>query len=101
MNQRGPAKLLELLWRLKFIFDIKDTGLYRDNCVILLRKTSQRNTDRLRKEQIRFLKDHEVNITTIINAKVFNSLYVTLDLNNGYSKPYTKARYVSNDSVQF
>lgn len=42
-----------LLWRLRFMFDIKDTGLYRDGGVISLRKTNPHNIDRLRKERIK------------------------------------------------
>lgn len=40
---------IQLLRRLRFMFDIKDTGLYRDDGEILLRKTSPRNKDGLRK----------------------------------------------------
>lgn len=86
-----------LLWWLRFIFNFKDTGLYRDDCVILLHKIHPQNIDKLRKELIKFFKDHKLNITITTNAKVINFLDVILDLNNDYSKRFTKVLYNHRD----
>lgn len=87
-------------WEFYYYDDLDfDIELYRDDSVILLCKVKPQKTDWLRIELIKFFKDHELSITTTTNTKVTNFLDVTLDLNNGCYKPYTKdlcnIKYVS------
>lgn len=78
-----------LQWCLRFMFNIKDTGLYRDDGLILLWKTSPHNRDWLRKELRKFYKNHDLNITTT-DIKVIHFQNVTLDRDNDYHRPYAK-----------
>lgn len=52
-------------------------------CVILLRKTCLSSTDRSRNEVIKFIKDHELKITTTANVKLRIFHDVTLNLSTG------------------
>lgn len=76
-----------LLWRLRFLFHINNTAIYRDVGEILQWKTSPRIIDRSRKEVIKLSKGHELKITTT-NAKVINFHDMTLNLNTDNYKPY-------------
>lgn len=82
-------------------FDIKDTGLFRDDGVICPRKTCSPNIDRLKKTY-KFFKDNDFNIITTKNKNGSNFLDVSLDVDNVYHKPCKNVlhqhKYVSKDS---
>lgn len=71
------------MWPFRYLFDISNTGLYRDDGLILLGTKSPRNIDKTRKEFKIFFKDNGLNINTVTNAEVINFLNVTLDINSG------------------
>lgn len=58
-----------LLWRVRLNFDIKYTGLYREDGGILLHKTCSRKTCRLRKELLRLFKYQELDTTSTKKTK--------------------------------
>lgn len=78
-----------LMGRWRSLFDIRYTGLYRDNGEILFRETSPRNINPPRKELIKYFKSYGLKANTITNAKVIN-LLMTLNLITRNLKPYTK-----------
>lgn len=91
------------MWRLRYLFDINNTGLYKDDGAILVRKANPRNMNRSREELINFFKDHKLKISRTTNAKVVNFLDVALDLNTGDYKPHIKdlhrQKYVNSESI--
>lgn len=81
------------LWCLGFILYIINTGLYRNDGIIFLRKSSAQKATRLRKDLIKFVNDHDLRITVTTNAKMTNFLDVNFDLYNVLQKPYVKDLY--------
>lgn len=61
-----------LLWRLRFIVDIKITRLYTDNGIILMFEAGAEKANRLRKNCINLFKEHDLCVTITNNVKVVN-----------------------------
>ena len=81
---------LFLLNELSIIIDSKDTGLYRDDGLIVLRNCNGNQTDKTRKNIIRLFKELGLQIEIQTNLKTVNFLDITLDLNNASYQPYMK-----------
>lgn len=64
-------------------------GLYRDDGLAMIDQTPK-ETERIKKEICKVFAKNEHKITIEANKKVANFLDVTLDLNNGKFKPYSK-----------
>ena len=64
-------------------------GLYRDDGLAILDQTPK-ETERIKKEICKIFAKNELKITIEANKKVVNFLDVTLDLNSGKFKPYSK-----------
>ena len=89
-----------LLSQLKEIPGI-DIGLYRDDGLAILQQTPK-EIERVKKEICKIFAQNALKITIEANKKVVNFLDVTLDLNTGKFKPYSKPAnvplYVHNNS---
>ena len=77
-----------LLSQLKQIPGI-EIGLYRDDGLAVLNQTP-REIEKAKKEICKIFARNNLKITVEANKKVVNFLDVTLDLNTGKFKPYTK-----------
>ena len=66
-----------------------EIGLYRDDGLAVLNQTP-REIERAKKEICQIFARNNLKITIEANNKVVNFLDVTLDLNTGKFKPYTK-----------
>ena len=66
-----------------------EIGLYRDDGLAVLNQTP-REVERAKKEICQIFARNNLKITIEANKKVVNFLDVTLDLNTGKFKPYTK-----------
>ena len=77
-----------LLSQLKQIPGV-EIGLYRDDRLAVLSQTP-REIERTKKEICQIFARSNLKITVESNKKVVNFLDVTLDLNTGKFKPYTK-----------
>ena len=66
-----------------------EIGLYRDDGLAVFNQTS-REIERAKKELCQIFARNNLKITIEANKKVVNFLDVTLDLNTGKFKPYTK-----------
>ena len=64
-------------------------GLYTDDGLAILDQTPK-ETERIKKEICKIFAKNELKITIEANKKVVNFLDVTLDLNSGKFKPYSK-----------
>ena len=70
--------------------DKKDTGLYRDDGLIILRNCDGPTTDRIRKDIIRIFKQIGFKIEIKTNLKEVDFLDVTFDLRIETYRPYKK-----------
>ena len=70
--------------------DKKDTGLYRDDGLIILRNCDGPTTDRIRKDIIRIFKQIGFKIEIKTNLKEVDFLDVTFDLRKETYRPYKK-----------
>ena len=68
----------------------KDTGLYRDDGLIILRNCDGPTTDRIRKDIIRIFKQIGFKIEIKTNLKEVDFLDVTFDLRKETYRPYKK-----------
>lgn len=79
-----------------------EIGLYRDDGLGVVRGASGHQTDRLRKDIIKFFADLGLKITIEINLKTTNFLDITLDLATEryypYRKPNDRPLYVHRQS---
>ena len=78
------------------------SGLYRDDGLILLRKTTGPKMDRIRKDVIKTFKDVGFKIDIKTNLKVVDFLDATFNLSNGtykqYKKPNDTLLYINTSS---
>ena len=95
MGSYDGAEICELvgiypLFLLANIIDKNNSGLYRDDGLILLRNVNRQNMDRIRKNVIKIFKEvgFKIEIKTIL--KIADFLYVTFNLTNGTYRPYKK-----------
>ena len=86
--------LLSLL--AKYI-DKNDSGLYRDDGLILLRNANKQKMDCIRKAIIKIFKGVRFKIEIRTNLKIVDFLDVTFNLENGACRPYKKI----NDSLLY
>lgn len=70
-----------------------NNGIYWDDGISHLRKMRPRQADRIRKALTKFFKDHKLNLTANINAKVIKFLAATFELSKGVYMLYTKDSY--------
>ena len=93
---------LHILHTISTKIDKNDTGLYRDDGLIILRNSNGRTTDQKRKRIIQIFKDIGFQIEIETNLKKVNFLDVTLNLTNNTYKPFKKPndqlRYVHTSS---
>ena len=77
-------------------------GLYRDDGLVLVRGTSARNADNVRKKLHDIFHQIGLKITAQVNHQLVNFLDITLDLTNGkftpYRKPNNEPLYVNSRS---
>ena len=67
-----------------------NSGLYKDDGLILMRNENGEKTDRNRKELIKIFKEIGFKIEIKINLKVVDFLDINFNLSNGTYKPYRK-----------
>ena len=95
MGSFDGAEICELvgiyiLQELSLIIDKSDSGLYRDDGLMVLRNTNKQDSDRIRKKIINSMKQMGFDIEIIMNLKKVNFLDVTLDLTQGTYQPFKK-----------
>ena len=71
-------------------------GLYRDDCLAILKTTSGLEAEKLKKKFQKLFKEKDLDIIVQCNLKITNCLYVTLNLNDGSYRPYRKANEETN-----
>ena len=79
-----------LLFLLANIIDKNNSGLYRDDGLILLRNVNRQNMDRIRKIIIKILKEVGFKIEIKTNLKIVDFLDATFNKTNGTYRPYKK-----------
>ena len=75
----------------------EDIGLYRDDGLMVLRNSTKRRADILRKDIIKVFKNIGFDIDIVNNMKAVDFLDVTFDLPSGTYRPYKKP----NDQLQY
>ena len=70
--------------------DKQSTGLYRDDGLVLLRNSSKRKTERIRKDIIEIFQNTGFKIEIKTNLHIVDFLDVTFNLLDGTYKPYKK-----------
>ena len=70
--------------------DKEDTGLYRDDGLIIVRNLTGPQTDKTRKDIIKIFKEIGFKIEIKTNLKQVDFLDVTFNLNNSTYQPYKK-----------
>ena len=88
---------LYILFILNKDFNKMNTGLYRDDGLILLQNCNGQQTDKARKAIIKTFNDIGFNIDIQTNLREVNFLDVTLNLVNGTYRPYKKP----SDKLQY
>ena len=79
------------IWsKLGNIIGKKNTGLYRDDGLVVLRNTNARGIDKIRKVIIKMFKDVGFQLEIKTNLKQVEFLDVTFNLITGLYKPYKK-----------
>lgn len=68
----------------------ENSGLYRDDGLIILRNLSRRQTDKTRKDIEQIFKEIGFKIDIKTNLKIVDFLDVTFNLNNDTYRPYKK-----------
>ena len=86
-----------LLSQLKQIPGI-EIGLYRDDGLAVLNQTP-RQIEKAKKQICQIFANNNLKITVDANKKVVNFLDVTLDLNTGKFKPYSKPLLATDTEV--
>ena len=80
---------LYILSKLPTVFDAGCFGLYRDDGLAVVNKTSQQ-TDAIRKRLVELFKAENLRITVETNLKITDFLDITLNLNTEKFYPYRK-----------
>ena len=101
MGSSDGAEVCELvgLFILDFLskkFGKTNTGLYRDDGLILLKNVTARLAEKAKKDLIKAFDEFELKITATANQKIVNFLDITLNLHNGKFQPYKKP---NNDTL--
>ena len=95
MGAYDGAEICELvglyaLSALKNKINTESLGLYRDDGLATLRRSSGSRADRARKDLIKVFHEMGLKITVQTNLKCVDYLDVTLNLNTGTYQPYRK-----------
>ena len=84
------------------IVNLEQVGLYRDGGIIFIPASNGLKTSKIQKKNIRTFKLLGLWIEIASNLKIVDFLNVTLNLNNGTFKPFSKnnsaSTYVNIDS---
>ena len=78
-------------------YNKNDFGLYRDDGLAVFKNVSGTQSERIKKDFKRILKENHLNIEISCNMKIVNYLDVTLNLNDGSYRPYHKP----NDELMY
>ena len=102
MGSFDGAELCELvgiylLSKLLEIIPKDQSGLYRDDSLLLLRKMNGQKTDQIRKQVIKLFKDAGFLLEIETKLEQIDFLDVTLNLNTGLHLPYKKP----NDTLSY
>ena len=77
-------------------------GLYRDDGLAVLKNKSGPQSEQAKKNIQKIFKEHGLDVIIQCNMKVVNYLDVTIDLNDGtyrlYTKPNNKIKYIHKNS---
>ena len=97
MGSFDGAELCELagiylLSKLLEIIPKDQSGLYRDDGLLLLRKMNDQKTDKIRKQVIQLFKDAGFLLEIETKCKQIDFLDATLNLNPGLHLPYKKPK---------
>ena len=68
----------------------ENSGLYRDNGLILMRNGNGQNTNRMRKELLKIFKEISFKIEIQTNYNVVDILDISFNLSDGTYKPHRK-----------
>ena len=93
MGSYDGAEICELvgiyiLTRLATIIKKSNCGLYRHDCLVILRNVNGQQIDRTRKSLIKIFKDVGFSIDIETNSKVADFLDIIFNPNNDIYKPY-------------
>ena len=80
-----------LLFLLAKYIDKNGSGLYHDDCLILLRNVDKQKIYRIRKNIIKIFKDVGFKIEIQTNIKIVDFLDLTFNLENGTYRPYNSS----------
>ena len=93
---------LYILNRLKSIYNINKTSLYRDDGLAIIERKSNQFLDNIKKKTIKLFNNIGFKITIDVGKNICNFLDTTLDMTNNLYKPYHKenseVRYINNKS---
>ena len=85
-----------MLWLLSKHINKSHIGLYRDDCLAILKNTGGPEAEKLEKKRHKLFKEKDVDIIIECNLKITNYLNITLNLNNGSCHPYRKSNEETN-----
>ena len=71
-------------------------GLYRDNGLAILKKTSGPEVENLKKKFQKLSKEKDLDIIAQCNSKITHYLDITLNLDDGTNRPYKKPNEKTN-----
>ena len=91
-----------LLDKISEKYEKNSIGLYRDDGLSVFKNKSGTQLERIKKNLQKTFKDFGLEIKAESNLKIVNYLDVTLNLNNGFCKPYHKPddiiQYINKES---
>ena len=83
-------------------YNDNDFGLHRDDGLAVLKNKSGLQSEQVKKNIQKIFKEHGLDIIMQCKMKIANYLDVTVNLNDGIYKPYTKPnneiKYIRKDS---
>jgi hypothetical protein len=102
MGSYDDAEICELigifiLHNLSQVVTKEDIGLYRNDRLMVLRNSTKRRADILRKDIMKVFKNIGFDIDIVANMKAVDFLDVTFDLPSGTYRPYKKP----NNQLQY
>ena len=91
-----------LLDKISEKYDKNSIGLYRDDGLSVFKNKSGNQLERIKKNLQKTFKDFGLETVAESNLRIVNYLDVTLNLNNGFFKPYHKPddiiQYINKES---
>ena len=87
---------LYALSKLRYLYNYKDIGLYRDDGLAIISRKSNQELERLKKNTIKIFNELGFKITIDIGATKCNFLDISLDTANNTFKPYQKENSSTN-----